>query len=119
MSITFPLRVVIDSPVDLLECGKPFGETRMGDAHLQVRLHSQCGDGHVIKYEYWHWGHTRYRWQGSERMIWALLRYFPRMLPILLRQVKKKPSRRLISEGNVADCPSDKLSEHATFNIFS
>lgn len=32
---------------------KPYGETRMEDADLEVRLHSQCGDGHVIKYAYW------------------------------------------------------------------
>lgn len=72
--------------MDLGVC-KPFGEIRMEDADLEVQLHIQCGDQHVIRYAYWHWGHAI----DGEEVTQALLRYFPKMLSLLMKQMNRCP----------------------------
>lgn len=85
--------------MDLGVC-KPFGEIRMEDADLEVQLHIQCGDQHVIRYAYWHWGPCN-RWRGSDT---GFATIFPEDVVTANETDEQTPSRALILDGNAADC---------------
>lgn len=95
---------------------KPFGETRMEDADLEVQLHSHCGEEHAIKYDYWHWGHIV---DGKEVNDTGFATVLSKDIANITEAREQTPSHTLVLECNSADHPSEQLSEHATRGIFS